>query len=146
MNNFGLHCFKFHFVPNRNFIHLLYLNPKAMKKILHLFVLALLLIPTTSVLAADDDDKQFYKGIRVGYQGSNIDNSDMGDLTSFYVGFFGVKRIGAGKLLSIYSGLEYFQNGATDDEDNKIVLGYLSIPINLRVQIGPVYAFGGFPQ
>ena len=67
----------------------------------------------------------------------------MGDLSSFYAGFFGVKKIGAGKLLSLYSGLEFYQTGAQENDDNKIVLSYISIPINLRVKIGPVYAFGG---
>jgi len=113
-----------------------------MKKILQLLLFAFVFIPTTIVLA-DDDDKPFYKGIRVGWQQSNISNSEMGDLSSFYAGFFGVKKIGAGKLISMYSGLEFYQTGAQENDDNKIVLSYISIPINLRVKIGPVYAFGG---
>lgn len=113
-----------------------------MKKVLCLLLIGFVLIPTVKVLA-DDDDKPFYKGIRVGWQQSNISNSEWGDLSSFYAGFFGVKKIGVGKLLSIYSGLEFYQTGAQENSDNKIVLSYISLPINLRVKIGPVYAFGG---
>jgi Outer membrane protein beta-barrel domain len=115
-----------------------------MKKILTLFLLAFILIPSTSVLAGSDDDEKLYKGIRAGYQASNFSESDWDDLTSFYVGIFGAKRLGAGKLLSLYTGLEYYQTGASEDADNEIILGYLSLPINLRVKLGPVYAFGGF--
>ncbi len=134
-----------------------------MKTLLHLFVFALLLIPTTFVIAQtdsvpaqapppaekeapakSDENKKLYKGIRFGYQSSNFSNSDWGDLTSFYAGIFAVKKLGAGKLLSLYTGLEYYQTGASEDDNNEIILGYISLPINLRVQIGPVYAFGGF--
>jgi hypothetical protein len=143
-----------------------------MKNILKLLVLALLLSPTTFVLAQTDTTKsttppatdsvvttapaktetppksagrkKLYKGIRFGYQDSNFSESDGDDLSSWYAGFFGVKSLGAGKLLSIYSGIEYFQNGTSNDGDNEIILGYISIPVNLRVQIGPLYAFAGF--
>jgi hypothetical protein len=115
-----------------------------MKNIFQMLVLAALLIPINAAVAQSDDDKKFYKGVRAGYQDSNFSNSDLGDLSSFYVGFFGVKKLGAGKLLSMYSGLEYFQNGTSDNSDNQIIVGYISVPINLRVQIGPLYAFGGF--
>jgi len=114
-----------------------------MKNFLLIFLLALIVLPTTSVLA-DDDDKAIYKGLRFGWQDSNFGNSDWDDLSSFYAGIFVVKKIGAGKLLSIYSGLEYYQTGTSQDANNKIVLGYLSIPINLRLKVGPVYGFAGF--
>jgi len=114
-----------------------------MKKILFFLFLGFVLIPTEKILA-DDDDKPFYKGIRVGWQQSNFSNSDWGDLSSFYAGFFGVKKIGLGKLLSFYSGLEFYQIGSQKDNDNKFVISYISVPINLRVKVGPVYGFGGF--
>ena len=114
-----------------------------MKKIFCLLMLAILMVPATSAWAGDDD-KKFYKGVRFGYQSSNLSESDWDDLHSFYVGVFGARKIGAGKLLSIYSGLEYYQTGTEENNDNKIVLNYLSVPLNLRVKLGPVYAFGGF--
>ena len=108
-----------------------------MKKILFFLLLGFVLIPTEKILA-DDDDKPFYKGIRVGWQQSNFSNSDWGDLSSFYAGFFGVKKIGLGKLFSFYSGLEFYQIGSKEDNDNKFVISYISVPINLRVKVGPV--------
>ena len=116
-----------------------------MKKIILLLVFAIL---GSSVIAQDDDGK-LYKGIRAGFQSSNIkDGGDEIDgfdpYSGFYVGIFGARSLGAGKLLSLYSGLTFYQTGTKQDDDNKIVLSYISIPVNLRVKVGPAYAFGGF--
>jgi hypothetical protein len=115
-----------------------------MKKLLLCVFCLVLLLPASVFAGSDDDDKQFYKGIRLGYQNSNFSESEWDDLNSFYVGVFGAKKFGAGKLLSLYTGLEYYQTGSVENDDNKIVLSYLSLPINLRLKLGPVYAFGGF--
>ena len=95
------------------------------------------------ILRAQDDDEKLYKGIRFGYQNSQLSESDWGELSSFYVGIFGAKKIGVSKLLSIYTGLEYYETGTYHDADNQVKISYLSLPINLRVKLGPMYGFGG---
>ena len=119
------------------------INMKTIKTALIVLLLTMGFLPAVAG-GGDDDDKKFYKGVRFGYQSSNLSESDWDDLSSFYVGVFGGHKIGGGRLLSIYSGLEYYQTGTRKNEDNKIVLNYLSIPLNLRFKFGPVYAFGGF--
>ncbi|HEX5002821.1 MAG TPA: outer membrane beta-barrel protein [Bacteroidia bacterium] len=113
-----------------------------------MFLMGLILVCSTRNVFAgsgdDDDDKKYSKGIRVGYQSSNLSESDWDNLNSFYVGIFGCRKFGAGKLLSLYSGLEYYQTGSEKNADNKIVLSYLDIPINLKFKLGMFYAFGGF--
>jgi len=65
------------------------------------------------------------------------------NMNSFFVGFFSNKQLGTTKLLQLNSALMYFQNGSRKDDDNKIRLHYLNIPVSLRVQVGPVYALAG---
>ena len=96
------------------------------------------------VLRADDDDEKMYKGIRFGYQNSQLSESNWGELTSFYAGFFAARKLGASKFLSLYTGLEYYETGTTENDDNIVKLGYINLPLNLRAKIGPVYGFGGF--
>ena len=115
-----------------------------MKKI---SLVLLMVFITFTTIARHDKDSKLYKGVRVGYQSSNLFDGSTSlhdNLSSFYVGFFGVKKLGAGKLLSLYSGLTFYQTGSKKNDDNQVVLGYISIPVSLRVKIGPAYAFGGF--
>lgn len=65
------------------------------------------------------------------------------NMNSFFVGFFSNKQLGPTKLLQINTALMYFQNGSRQNDNNKIRLHYLNIPVSLRVQVGPVYALGG---
>ena len=109
-----------------------------------LFTLAFLLIGLSlSTYAGDDGGGKF--GIRAGYSASNIYdgsgtmNKDI--LGSFYVGFFKEHRIIP--MLKFGSGLEYSQLGSMENSDNKITLHYLSIPLNIKFKIGPIYALAG---
>jgi hypothetical protein len=71
-------------------------------------------------------------------------NSLYGDYrSSFFAGFFSNKQLGGTKLLQLNSALLYYQNGSNRDDNNYIRLHYLNIPVSLKVQLGPVYAFGG---
>lgn len=113
-------------------------------KIILLFT-ALLFISTGS-FAEDDDDK--VGGIRAGWQYSGLYNSGTilegtDPLNSFYVGFFRENKLFP--LLALGTGLEYFQVGVIDSEldDTSLKLHYISIPIDIRVKLGPVYALGG---
>jgi len=112
-----------------------------MKKI-RLFTLALLIIGFGLSTYAGDGGKFGFRG---GFQYSNIykDGSAIKSdpLNSFYVGFFKEQKIVP--MLSIGSGLEYSQIGTMPDSDSKMQLHYLSMPVNLKVKIGPIYAIGG---
>jgi hypothetical protein len=94
----------------------------------------------------DDESKKIYKGIRGGFQSSSfsVDEGDSPDgLGSYYIGIFGGKKLGPSKLLSIYSGLTLYQSGVDDNDYGTAKLTYISLPVSLRVKVGPVYAFGG---
>lgn len=62
-------------------------------------------------------------------------------LNGFYVGFFRDNRLAS--ILYFGSGLEYFQNGLKYTGDSKRILHTLSIPLDLKVKLGPVFALGG---
>lgn len=113
-----------------------------MKTNIYLTMLLAICLQSSNLFGQDDEEK-LYKGIRFGYQTSNLSESSSDDLSSFYAGIFGGHAIGHGTFFSIYTGLEYYQTGTHHDNDNEIVLSYLSLPINLRGRIGPVYAFLG---
>ena len=86
-------------------------------------------------------------GIRAGWHyaalvesGSQLDTAD--NLSSFYVGFFRDTRIIP--MLHFGSGLEYFQNGTSYLGNNSRVLHTISVPLDLKVKLGPVFVLGGF--
>lgn len=86
------------------------------------------------------------RGIRGGWIESEITKGSEGwfdkNYRSFYVGFFNDQNIFI-PLLYFYSALDYYQTGSRLDDNNKLVLHYLSIPIGLKLKLGPVQAFGG---
>lgn len=114
-----------------------------MKKIT---IIALLVFSAIqSSFAQDEKPKKF--GIRAGYQSSfiHIDGSKLATteaLNSFYIGVFKEKKIVP--MLHFGSGLEYFQTGFESNlVDLQRKLHYLSVPLYLKVKLGPVYATGG---
>lgn len=116
-----------------------------MKKINVLLLITALVIGSFSTANAQDEDKK--KGIRAGWNYSNYytNGEASGDnLNAFYVGFFTEKKIVP--LLRFGTGLEYLQNGVSTDL-NGTTLAYkahaISIPLYLRVKLGPVFAQGG---
>lgn len=114
-----------------------------MKKILQISVSIIFIFSAISVYAGDKVDK----GIRAGWQYSNLykDGSSLFDnpMNSFYVGAFGYQKLLKSNLLQIGSGLTYYQVGSKMDDDNRLRLHYLNLPVSVKVQVGPVYAFGG---
>ncbi|MFD2203470.1 outer membrane beta-barrel protein [Shivajiella indica] len=110
-----------------------------MKKVILVFLLIEIVSMNFETMAQDI-------GFRGGYQSSGTWNDGDqvdGDLPGFYVGIFKNSRIGLGDLLMINYGLEYIQNGHKSDDSNYRSIDYLSIPLALRVKLGPVYAQGG---
>ena len=118
-----------------------------MKKTLKISSILFVLLITTGLFAQDKNHDNKLLGVRAGWQSSGIyeDGSlpeGWDPLNSFYAGFF--KEIKLVPLLRFDAGIEYAPVGITDsDTDSKVVLHYLSIPLNLRVKLGPVYALGG---
>ncbi len=83
-------------------------------------------------------------GIRAGYQVSNMyfDNKSMSNaLGSFYVGGFLQHKMLP--LLHFEYGAEFLQNGYAADNDNKLVLSYISVPVDFKVKLGPFFALAG---
>ena len=116
-----------------------------MKK-LTLLLLSVLVVGTYVTHAQDKKSGDKVGGIRFGAHaatmvkdGSSPDTSNY--LNSFYVGFFRDSKIAA--ILYFGSGLEYFQNGLDYSTNSKRVLHTISIPLDLKVKLGPVFALGG---
>lgn len=124
-----------------------------------LLTLCLVLVSLNSW--AGDDDKPDTRGIRAGWNSATFTN-DLGDLgtsqASFYVGAF--KEFKIVPMLRFSSGLEYSQSvssissanavilAASSPEnfsvtDDQINLGYLTVPLSLRVKLGPFRAYAG---
>lgn len=112
---------------------------------LNYLLVAVFLFSMIYSVNAKDKDKSM--GIRAGYQSSGLflDGSKyngLDNLNSFYVGLSRDTKLIP--VLHLGTGLEYFQNGARLDDDNKVVLHYLSVPLHLKVKLGPVFALTGF--
>lgn len=110
------------------------------------YVVIVLMALTTGVLVAQDRGHNRVGGIRAGYNGAAlVMDGELYPLSeanpSFYAGFFRDNRIIP--LLHVGTGLEYVQNGMLFNEDNKRTLHYVSVPLNLKLKLGPVFALGG---
>lgn len=111
----------------------------------YFIILTALLLCAPFYANAGDGDK--VGGIRLGWSSAAMFNdgtklSGYENLQSFYIGFFRDNKIVP--MLHLGTGLEYNQNGAQENSDNKWVLHYVSVPINLKLKIGPVYGLAGF--
>lgn len=85
-------------------------------------------------------------GIRAGYHAATLvlpdnDVDTTSVLGGFYAGFYRDNKVAS--ILSIGTGLEYFQNGTQYSENSSRVLHTLSVPVSLKVNLGPVFALGG---
>ena len=85
------------------------------------------------------------RGVRFGYIDSKLDRGGAGlfdrGYSSFYVGFYNDQRIIP--MLYFSSGLDYYQTGSKQSEGNKLVLHWISVPLSLKLKVGPVHGFGG---
>jgi hypothetical protein len=115
-------------------------------KHLRFYFAVVLIALMTSGLSAQDENKDRIGGIRAGYNAASMYMDDneypISEVhTGFYAGFYRDNKIIP--LLHFGTGLEYVQNGVQFNADNKRTLHYLSMPIDLRVKVGPVFALGG---
>ena len=100
---------------------------------------------SSEMIAQEKGEGDRVGGIRVGYHASqyyDAGNAYGDPMQSFYVGLFRDTKIIP--LLHFGSGLEYYKNGIKTDDSNMRDLHYLTIPLNLKLKIGPVFALGGF--
>lgn len=105
----------------------------------------LILVVALAVLSGSLSAQKVDKGIRFGYISSDINKDGESwfedSHSSFYVGIFNDKQIVP--MFYFYSAFEYYQTGSKVDDNNKLALHYLSVPIALKLKIGPVQAFAG---
>ena len=105
-------------------------------KHIKLLFLALLIIGVSSNTFAGN---KF--GIRAGWQTSNISIGNFSNLYTFYLGVFKEQKIIPFPRFG--GGLEYQQSGAKFDANNILKMHYITMPLYLKVKLGPVYALGG---
>lgn len=121
-----------------------------MKNLNIIFSISVFLLFVTASYSQDKSEDRNAKvgGIRVGWNYSQYFNdgnplAGTEDYSSFYAGIFKEKKIGL-PLLNIGGGIEYYQNAAKVDNDNKRVLHYIGVPVYLKLRLGPVFALTGF--
>jgi hypothetical protein len=118
-----------------------------MKKKYSVLVLSVIFVLIAADLRAQDKGGDRVGGIRFGYHSSNFvkdGNTWSSDpMQSFYFGFFRDNKIIP--LLHLGTGLEYFKNGAKlIGEDIRRDFHYVSVPLNAKLKLGPVFALTGF--
>jgi hypothetical protein len=119
-----------------------------MKKIIHLSAMnTLRTLMATSLLAsctlaAQDTEKNkdddHWNGLRAGFHLSNFEG-DKGSTSSrngYYGGYY--RNLIKVPLYSLSTGLEFNTAGSASGDDERR-LSYLSLPINNRFKLGPVY-------
>jgi hypothetical protein len=116
-----------------------------MRKVPILLIIILVLGP---YMAHAQGDKSSNKvgGIRAGYHAatlvlrdSDVDTTNV--LGGFYAGFYRDNKVAS--ILHIGTGLEYFKNGTEYSKKSSRVLHTISVPVSLKVKLGPVFALGG---
>ena len=113
------------------------------RKIIFLFAVTFSLF--TAGLQAQEKKGDRVGGLRFGYHTSELskDGKAWGDpVQSFYVGFTRDNKLIP--LLHLGTGLEYFKNGVKLTDGIQRDFHYLSVPINAKLKLGPVFALTGF--
>ena len=111
-----------------------------MKKLL---LISAFLLPAVFACADDEEDKR-PNGVRFGYQWANLVRNEedaANNLDAFYFGL--VRQVKIAPLLRFESGLEYMMNGAQQTENTKLQLGYLVVPLQLKLKLGPFIGQAG---
>ncbi len=117
-----------------------------MKKHYFLFVFAATFcLITTDLQAQDKKGADKVGGLRFGYHSSSFvkDGNSYGDpLQTFYVGFTRDNKLIP--ALHLGTGLEYFKNGVKLTDNVQRDFHYLSIPLNVKIKLGPAFGLTGF--
>jgi len=112
-----------------------------------LLFLATFLFLGATALEGQEKEKRKVGSIRAGFHSANMvleedDPDTTHSLNNFYIGFSRDTRIIP--ILWFGSGIEYFQNGLKYTDNLKRVVHTISVPLDLKVKVGPVYALTGF--
>lgn len=117
-------------------------------KRLQVLLVALVIIGVNTVAAQESskESKPARLGVRAGWNyAAMFTDKDIlkgtDPLNSFYIGVFKEKKLVP--LLWLGSGLDYMQNGYIISDNIKRQIHYISVPLYLKVKVGPVYATGG---
>ena len=117
-----------------------------MKSFFSVFAIALTLaLFSLEVNAQEKGAGDRVGGIRFGYHSSQFfedGDSYREPMQSIYFGLYRDTKIVP--LLHFGSGLEYYKNGGKINDANMRELYYLSVPLDLKLKLGPVFALGGF--
>ena len=127
-----------------SFVHYKNKNMKNIKLILLSLLIIGFSFNSFSQKDKDGKGKSGKLGIRFGSQTSNIHNGSSryaDNLSTFYIGVVRTRRIVP--LLKYATGIEYFQSGTKVNNENAAHLHYISLPVNLRLKLGPVVMLGG---
>lgn len=85
-------------------------------------------------------------GVRLGWQNSNVFYSDNVTLGAhrnyFYVGGYNHYNL-TEKTFQLHYGAEYLKNGWNENDNNFRELHVISVPLALRMNIGPLFAQAG---
>ena len=108
-------------------------------------LLLILFIGAYSTYAQDKEKKKLF-GIRGGFHSATMVEDGakpdtVNSLNTFYVGFFRDNRLS--RIFYLGTGLEYFQNGLRYTTSSKKILHTISIPLDLKIKLGPVFVLGG---
>lgn len=113
-----------------------------MKKINLIIVFAVIFALFTVDMNAADGDR--VGGLRAGYHSAqfNLNGDIVGEpIQTFYLGLFRDTKVLP--MLHFGTGLEYYKNGAKFDNEDLRELHYLSVPLNLKLKLGPIFILGG---
>ena len=108
-------------------------------------ILAISLFALNVGICAQNDSKKS-PGFRAGFHSANMVMEDnkpdtSKSLNGVYLGFAGEKKVA--ELFYIGTGIEYFQNGLKYTSNIKRKLHTISIPVNLKLKIGPAFGLAG---
>lgn len=118
-----------------------------MKTAKALSIIIVLILTSVTSISQSSSSKDKKIGIRAGWQSSNYieDGDTSGDpYSSFYVGLN--REVKIIPMLHFGLGLEYFQNGSKSTllgKDYTFSASTLTIPLYLKVKLGPVFILGG---
>ncbi|WP_167610680.1 outer membrane beta-barrel protein [Maribellus sediminis] len=115
------------------------------KKVLFTLILAVVLYSATPA-QNKESEKNMVSGMRAGWHSATLvkDGAEpysADPLNSFYVGFFNENKVAP--LFNFGKGLEYFQNGLSYTGGGERILHTISVPLYLKLKVGPVYGLGG---
>jgi len=115
------------------------------KALLYPILLTTLIVIFLATALQAQTEKGHKHFIRAGFQASQLNESGTNyfsnSLNGFFVGFMR-QRPFAG-ILTSQIGLEYRLNGSKLNDSNYVKLGYLAIPANIGIHLGPVKVYGG---